>query len=339
MAFKKRFQSTLIVLVSFIVTILVSEFGLRVFLPKTSFQTPFGIWSWLVNDPILAWSNKPGHHEEKLRINAHGFRGKEIQTTSSKSSIRIVCLGDSGTFGIYKKAEGDVQFPSYPAKLEALLQKQNPSIEVINAGVLGYSSFHGIRQLMTQILPLNPNILLVRFGLNDHSYARHPVLKAQEPESPLAQFLLYTFYDWQWTRLTLQAYQQWQQATPHPPVFRATLEEFESNIKRFAEIAHQHQIHVVFLDYPLRKPGTGHPPDGATLGLLGVKNLHEKYVRHQKYQNTLKKVVQQNELQLIETQTAFEQSSQAPFGPYDMIHPNEHGMALIAKQVATQLLD
>lgn len=99
-------------------------------------------------DPNLKW------------INSFGCRGKEINIHKKKGVIRIVCLGDSVTFG---------NITTYPDILSKLLKIKfaKKKFEVINAGVPGYSSYQGLKWLQKDIIKLKPDILIVYYGLND----------------------------------------------------------------------------------------------------------------------------------------------------------------------------
>ncbi|MEW6778247.1 MAG: SGNH/GDSL hydrolase family protein, partial [Bdellovibrionota bacterium] len=92
-----------------------------------------------------------------LEINSRGFRGKEV---GAKKGFRVLCLGDSVTFGYARP---------YPEILEAGLRVRLPGEEtqVINAGVPGYS----IRQLSVwfeeELEKLNPDAVVLLTGWND----------------------------------------------------------------------------------------------------------------------------------------------------------------------------
>src|SRR6266404_2609660 len=85
-------------------------------------------------DPPLYWILKPnqdcytkiGH--KPVHINARGTRGREFQEKKSPNMLRILCLGDSRTFGW-----GLSEAETYSAILESLFQAQHKPIEVINA--------------------------------------------------------------------------------------------------------------------------------------------------------------------------------------------------------------
>jgi lysophospholipase L1-like esterase len=104
----------------------------------------------------------------RVSINSLGFRGTEFNREKDPSVFRIVCLGDSWTFG----ANVDQQ-DSYPQRLSALLKQQYPQadFEVLNLGVFAYSSYQGLLLLKKEIGRLQPDILLIGFGMNDSSVA------------------------------------------------------------------------------------------------------------------------------------------------------------------------
>src|SRR5439155_5879125 len=101
-------------------------------------------------------------------LNAHGFRADEYDAATPAGTIRIACIGDSWTFGMNVN-----QDQTYPSRLAARLRELYPGsrFEVLNFGVLGYSSFQGRQLLETRVLDLKPDILAIGFGMNDSDVA------------------------------------------------------------------------------------------------------------------------------------------------------------------------
>lgn len=122
-------------------------------------------------DPLLFWRLRPGAtmSDEDLRVNRDGLRGPELGEKRA-DTLRLACLGDSTTFG-FKVAEAD----SYPARLAQLLA-EDYRVEVLNAGVPGYSTLQGLRFLEREVLTLRPDVLVVGLGAND-------LLEAAKPDS------------------------------------------------------------------------------------------------------------------------------------------------------------
>jgi lysophospholipase L1-like esterase len=105
-----------------------------------------------------------GNPTWEISLNSEGFRDVEIRKQKPSSVFRIVCLGDSWTFGWNV---GTTQ--SYPRQLQDLLRREFPeaNFEVLNLGVAGYSSLHGFRLLKTRVLDLNPDVVVVGFAMNE----------------------------------------------------------------------------------------------------------------------------------------------------------------------------
>ena len=119
----------------------------------------------LRQDPELFWTQKPGLDTEfagtPLKTNSLGFRGRE--PGPKKPGIkRIVLMGASPAFGWGVREED-----SYAALLERALAKAGKEAEVINASVIGYSSWQGLKLLDLTISGLKPDLLIVAYGVND----------------------------------------------------------------------------------------------------------------------------------------------------------------------------
>lgn len=95
--------------------------------------------------------------------NRLGFRNAEFSLNKQDSRRRIVCYGDSTTFGF-----GVHMHESWPAQLQAeLAPADHGSIQVVNAGVPGYSSFQGARYMAQSLPRLDADLVIATFGNND----------------------------------------------------------------------------------------------------------------------------------------------------------------------------
>jgi lysophospholipase L1-like esterase len=115
--------------------------------------------------PVMPLSLRENPRWE-ISLNSMGFRDEEFSVTKPPSSFRIVCIGDSWTFGANV---GQVQ--SYPQRLKALLDQELPlaNFEILNLGVLGYSSYQGLELLRSRVMGLLPDLVVIGFGMNDAS--------------------------------------------------------------------------------------------------------------------------------------------------------------------------
>ena len=101
-----------------------------------------------------------------IALNARGYRTPEFAREKAPGALRIACVGDSWTFGMNVDQER-----TYPSRLAADLGAGGANVEVLNFGVLGYSSFQGRRLLESRVLELRPDIVVVGFGMNDSEVA------------------------------------------------------------------------------------------------------------------------------------------------------------------------
>ncbi|MEL7338247.1 MAG: GDSL-type esterase/lipase family protein, partial [Planctomycetota bacterium] len=120
---------------------------------------------FLERDPELFWKPRAG----VAGHNSLGLYGPEFSPEKPDEVLRILCLGDSCThFGPR----------SYPHILQERLDQMvaGPSdkerLEVINAGVIGYTSYQGRKVMETRAAKWEPDIVTVYFGWNDHWLAR-----------------------------------------------------------------------------------------------------------------------------------------------------------------------
>jgi len=115
---------------------------------------------------LLNYSVWKGTNAEwELKVNSQGLRSfKEIGPRPA-NVFRIICLGDSTTFGL------DLNYPdTYPAQLASILESavaQPARIETINAGVPTYSSRQGLVALSTRLTRYQPDLVIVELGFND----------------------------------------------------------------------------------------------------------------------------------------------------------------------------
>ena len=96
--------------------------------------------------------------------NQLGYRGPEIDIPKPKGRFRIVALGGSTTYSTGTSAE-----ESYPALLQSILRDDYgySNVEVINAGVSGYTSWEALASFAFRILELEPDLLIYYGGVND----------------------------------------------------------------------------------------------------------------------------------------------------------------------------
>lgn len=90
-------------------------------------------WSKTWDSDFYVMSSTTGEH--RADINRDGLRDRDHQIENTTGAMRVVCLGDSVTFGYMVRPS-----ESYPAILQRLLDKQNRNCEVFNMGLPGWST-------------------------------------------------------------------------------------------------------------------------------------------------------------------------------------------------------
>jgi lysophospholipase L1-like esterase len=163
----KPYQKFLILL---IILSLVFILPLEVFLRDKykNFETKNYYYTIHNFHPFLQFQMTP---ESEAAINSHGFRGEEIAIKKPENTYRIFVLGGSTVHN------GHLPYEDTPTKvLEKLLQKEYPNkkIEVLNAGVDGYTSEHSLIQYLFKIKDFQPDVVIMWHGINDLYYSCSP---------------------------------------------------------------------------------------------------------------------------------------------------------------------
>ncbi len=117
--------------------------------------------------PVVPASFK-GDPVWEMSLNSEGFRDGEFPRAKPPSVFRILCLGDSWTFGANVEQER-----AYPQQLRALLAREFPgaNFEVLNLGVLGYSSYQGLELLRRRGVTMTSDLVVIGFAMNDAKMA------------------------------------------------------------------------------------------------------------------------------------------------------------------------
>jgi lysophospholipase L1-like esterase len=169
----------------------------------------------------------------RYHVNRHGFRGPDFERSKPDHVLRLACSGDSSTFGL--GVGDDETWPAFLQRVLGGLLQGVAEVEAINVGVPGYSTEQSKRQFLRDVLPLQPDILVVcPTAQNDSSW------RANEGDATVLDrnsTMRARFDQWHITRLlgfggTDAAFR----ATGIRPVgtpgarARVTLEEFAANL-------------------------------------------------------------------------------------------------------------
>ncbi len=143
-------------------------------------------------DPVVGKRMKPNHSTSEFGApvvtNSHGLRSPELGFEKPAATVRVLALGDSWTFG-YRVPEPD----SYPRQLERELASRarergdGRRFEVINAGVIGYSTEQEAAYLREWGWRYAPDLVVVAYypvndtHMKNRRYERYNRLRAVHP--------------------------------------------------------------------------------------------------------------------------------------------------------------
>jgi len=138
----------------------VRTFGKLLNFEAESWRSAVGMFHPSVRSTVM-W---PVELSYQVQINSLGLRGPEIERTPPPGRTRVLALGDSMTFGFYLEED-----ETWPRQLEAELRRSGADVEVVNAGVGGWSIDSETQFALERGLALEPDHVVVGFCTNDPS--------------------------------------------------------------------------------------------------------------------------------------------------------------------------
>lgn len=285
-------------------------------------------------DPLLLWRLRPNLDRvvwdfTVVSTNAQHIRANYPTKSKPSGTLRIVCLGDSVTFGYRvpvvwpdKPNEYDRESLPYPMLLEKELRAANPKrqIEAFPMAVPGYTSRQGLAWLRRDIDYFDPDLLIVSFGWNDVSVSDVPDREAIRTDwYPVAV---------RWLIDHSQAFahaRHWWRSRKTPvtgqrvkPVPRASVSEYTDNLNAIVELVRSRGTGVIVMGAPYRD-SKANPAEAELMT---------------SYRAALRSRMQQQQvpyLEILELTEAAETVNQGLFG--ETIHPNHIGHRLMASEL------
>ena len=284
-------------------------------------------------DPLLLWRLKPNLNHAIwdftiVSTNAQGFRADYPIVEKPAGTFRIVCLGDSVTFGYRvpsvwpdKPNDYNPEWLPFSMLLEKELRKANPNrhIEVFPMAVPGYTTHQGLAWLRRDIDYLKPDVVIASFGWNDASLSDVPDRNA---------------IDTRWSPVTIRWLIDHSQAFAHAtrwlrsrggpgaavrtPVPRVSESEYISNFNAIVNLARDRHTGIIVFGAPYRDSVTN-PPEAQLMT---------------RYRAALKSAMQQAQvpyLEILELTEAAGSVNEGFFG--ELIHPNHMGHRLLASEL------
>jgi len=169
-----------------IILICAIEVGLRMFDPLgLSYFAEAHKYFATAMQPSEEYSyiHKPGFRGKfqgaDITINSAGFRGPEIETANTRGKIRIMIIGDSVVFGW-----GAPQSSIFPIKLQGMLEREAPEVEVIPAGVGSWNTRAEYEYLRSEGIQFGPAVIVLVITAND--LEPHPTGRTDVPREILS---------------------------------------------------------------------------------------------------------------------------------------------------------
>lgn len=338
--------------VTLMVLLLLSEGTVRLAdLDRRYLGNPFigKVW-WtehLMPDLFVQWRGRPGLKVSwgNERLNKKGYRGPEFDKRKGPGVRRVAILGDSCTFGLIRVGDNKYAFlKSYAQVLQALFDEKygRGGFEVFNYAHLGYTTYHGRRILHRETMAAEPDIVVIRFGWNDHSSSRVGYAYS-DPESPLMEGLKYALYRSRLMGMVLfrglpqfSENKIWQ-FSPNPTVW-VTAKDYARNLSRMIEMARDQGAVPVLLDAPR---GELTPEIRRMRGYLKITgyDTFENYLgAHDRYRKIAASVADREGARFVRTDlSSASEGSVCCFNRYDFSHPNAAGHARIAQSLFAEI--
>ena len=158
-----------LVSLSLAVALLLLELGVRLFVPEGLWRFRDFMQDWTL-DPEIGWVNRPALDVEssspagrvRFQTNSDGLIPAGVVRQKAPGVVRIMTFGDSMVVG-----RDLPQSENYPARLEVLLRERGIAAEVINAGVLGYSTDQALLLMQRWVPRYRPDLVIFASTSND----------------------------------------------------------------------------------------------------------------------------------------------------------------------------
>jgi len=288
-------------------------------------------------DPLLLWRLKPNLHDALwdytiVSTNAQNLRADHEIKAKSPGAIRIVCLGDSVTFGYRvppvwpeRPTDYDPTWLPYSMLLEKSLRAANPGreIESITMAVPGYTSHQGVAWLQRDIDSLQPDLLIVSFGWNDVSFSDVPDREAIRTSWFPVGLRWLVDHSQAFAHATKRLRSRNQGQTPSPggmqmQVPRVSQQEYTDNMNQIVNLARERGSGVIVIAAPYRDKTTN-PPEA-------------ELMTH--YRKALRAEMEQKRIVFLEITELTEAAYPSNLGWFgELIHPNHMGHRLMASEL------
>lgn len=277
----------------------------------------------MVVDSATGWRARVGTQQSfgipgGTYVNALGLRGPELAEKTA-GARRLLFLGDSTVFGVLV-ADGE----TFVDRAASGLRAAEPTLEVLNGGAPGYTSWQALRALESRLLGQGPDLVVIATlwsdaqGTDVPDAERFP--RSSVPGLPPSHLYLFT-REW----LNHVRFGGKPEAVTHGlgaarALLRVPLPDYEANLRTIATIVRAAGSDVAFLGLPCIKDPTGLP--------IGD--------HRDAYRAAMRAVAEDLAAPIVDTSTRF--IGTRPEEMFlDEVHPTSVGHARIAEAIVEEL--
>jgi lysophospholipase L1-like esterase len=223
----------------------------------------------------------------------------------------VIALGDSCTAGCFVPER-----ETYAGRLAS------PKVEVMNAGIPGFSSFEGAAWVRdSRILDYHPKLVTIYYGWNDHWRAFLPErafswLRRAAPYSHAATWILFRYERSLWDV----------DDTRHLDFPRVSLADYKADLRELVREAREAGAVAVLITAPVE------PRIGPPLEELRREGRLPEFADHEAYVRATREVAAETGAGLVDFASEYERRKTRDPREYfgDFVHPNAKGHALLA---------
>ncbi|HUE83909.1 MAG TPA: GDSL-type esterase/lipase family protein [Pyrinomonadaceae bacterium] len=348
---RRRLTFALTIYLGIILFLVAIEAGARLFLPRLSGLDLFVVSSQqqaqftdrekvtiFESDPLLLWRLKPDLDRVVwdftiVSTNSQNLRSDYLIDKKQPGTTRIVCLGDSVTFGYRVPAvwperptDYDRTALPYPMLIEKALQtvNHNRKIEVITMAVPGYTSHQGLAWLGRDLKSLDPDLVTVSFGWNDASLSDFPDRETIKTDWPTVtmRWLVDQSQIFAHATKKLRIWRKPEVPAVIRPAPRVSEKEYVDNMMAIADLTQKRGTPLIIIGAPYRDRVTN-APEAQLMTSYRAALKAEAKTRGIPF------------LEILELTEAAYPANKGWFG--ELIHPNHLGHRLIASELLEML--
>ncbi len=120
--------------------------------------------------PYALWPNRYWSFREPLRLNGIGHFGPDLPMERRPRTLRIACLGSSGTANNIADEERDYNYPDTlrdALDADPAVRRRFDGVEVMNCGIGGWTTLDVLIDFALNVVHFKPDYVIFYQGLND----------------------------------------------------------------------------------------------------------------------------------------------------------------------------